>query len=49
MDKTTAFGEALQAADSAIHAAKALPPNDVWGDNRDIDERDPTSCSRCWT
>ncbi len=40
MDKTTAFGDALQAVDSAIRAAKALLPDNVWGDNPDIDRRD---------
>jgi hypothetical protein len=40
MDKVTAYGKMLSAASAAVEAARAMLPNDLWGDNPDPYEKD---------
>lgn len=40
MDRVTAYGKMLSAASAAVEAARAMLPNDLWGDNVDPYEKE---------
>lgn len=40
MDRKEAYGQVLKAATAAVESAKAMLPDEAWGDNADQFQRD---------